>query len=61
MALGSGTKLGRYEIRSQIGAGGMGGGQMDRLARGWNVSLPAGQHQVPIVLVQNWTQKLPAQ
>jgi len=24
MALGAGTKLGRYEIRSQIGAGGMG-------------------------------------
>jgi len=26
-----------------------------------NVSLPPGQHQVPIVLVQNWQQKLSQQ
>jgi hypothetical protein len=31
MTLASGTKLGRYEIRSKIGAGGMGEGQRSQV------------------------------
>ena len=74
MALGAGTKLGRYEIRSQIGAGGMGEvylAQDTKLDRKVAMKvLPASfasdadrlrQFVVasqPIIVVLNWTAQL---